>query len=79
MKLTNIKELYSSAEAFGGKQITVGGWVRTVRDSKVFGFMELNDGSYFKSVQVVIDDKLENFSELVHLNVGSAVVVTGTL
>ena len=79
MKLTNVKDLFSSAESFGGKTVTVGGWVRTVRDSKVFGFMELNDGSFFKSVQVVIDDTLENFSELVRLNVGSAVVVTGTL
>ncbi len=79
MKLTSVKELYKSSDTFGGKSVTVGGWIRTVRDSKVFGFIELNDGSFFKSVQVVIDDKLENFKELVHLNVGSSVVVTGTV
>ncbi len=79
MKLTSVKELYKSADSFGGKSVTVGGWIRTVRDSKVFGFIELNDGSFFKSVQVVIDDKLENFKELVRLNVGSSVVVTGTV
>ena len=77
MKLTNVRELFNSPDAFSGKSVTVGGWVRTVRDSKVFGFIELNDGSYFKSVQIVIDDSLSNFSELVHLNVGSAIVVTG--
>ncbi len=79
MKLTSVKELYKSLNSFGGKSITVGGWVRTVRDSKVFGFIELNDGSFFKNVQIVIDDKLENFSELVRLNVGSAIVVTGNV
>ena len=77
MKLTNVRELFNSPDSFSGKSVTVGGWVRTVRDSKVFGFIELNDGSYFKSVQIVIDDSLSNFSELVHLNVGSAIVVTG--
>lgn len=79
MKLTNVKELYSDPEKFNGKSIKAGGWVRTVRDSKVFGFIELNDGSYFKSVQVVVDDKLPNFSEVIHLNVGSAIIVEGEL
>lgn len=79
MKLTTIKTLYRETEAFGGKSVTVGGWARTIRDSKVFGFVELNDGSFFKSVQVVIDDTLPNFKELVKLNVGSALVVTGTV
>ena len=79
MKLTTIKALYRETEAFGGKSVTVGGWARTIRDSKVFGFVELNDGSFFKSVQVVIDDTLPNFKELVKLNVGSSLVVTGTV
>ncbi len=79
MKLIGVRELYSSPEKFAGKTVKVGGWVRTVRDSKVFGFVELNDGSYFKSVQIVIDDKLDNFSEVIHLNVGSAIIAEGEL
>lgn len=79
MKLTNVKELYRETAKFGEKTVTVGGWVRTVRDSKVFGFVELNDGSFFKGVQIVIDESLPNFKEIVKLNVGSAIVVTGTV
>lgn len=79
MKLIGVRELYSSPEKFAGKTVKVGGWVRTVRDSKVFGFVELNDGSYFKSVQIVIDDKLDNFSEVIHLNVGSSIIAEGEL
>lgn len=77
MKLTNVKTLYRETAAYGGKTVTIGGWVRTVRDSKVFGFIELNDGSFFKGVQVVIDESLSNFKEIVKLNVGSAIVVKG--
>ncbi len=77
MKLTTVKTLYRETEAYGGKTVTIGGWVRTVRDSKVFGFIELNDGSFFKGVQVVIDESLSNFKEIVKLNVGSAIVVKG--
>ncbi len=79
MKLTNVKTLYRETEAYGGKSVTVGGWVRTIRDSKVFGFIELNDGSFFKSVQIVIDESLPNFKDVVKLNVGSAIVVTGSV
>ena len=79
MKLDTVKSLYRAMEDYGGKTVTVGGWARTIRDSKAFGFIELNDGSFFKSVQVVIDDTLPNFKELVKLNVGSALVVTGTV
>ncbi|MBE6915092.1 MAG: asparagine--tRNA ligase [Ruminococcaceae bacterium] len=77
MKLTNVKTLYRETEVYGGKTVTIGGWVRTVRDSKVFGFIELNDGSFFKGVQIVIDESLANFKEIVKLNVGSAIVVKG--
>ena len=63
-----------------GSVITVYGWVRTVRDSKTFGFIELNDGTFFKNLQIVLEDgRLENFKEAVKLNVGSAICVTGVL
>ena len=77
---TVIKSLYRDMEGFGGKEVTVSGWVRTVRASNAFGFIELNDGSFFSSIQVVIEaDKLSNYSELSKLNVGASVTVTGIL
>ena len=80
MKRTLIKDIYADKEAFGGKEITVGGWVRNLRDSKAFGFIDLNDGSYFKSVQVVFErEKIENYELVAAQNVGAALVVTGIL
>ncbi len=77
---TVIKSLYRDMESYGGKEVTVSGWVRTVRASNAFGFIELNDGSFFSSVQVVIEaDKLSNYAELSKLNVGASVTVTGIL
>ncbi|MCH5211392.1 MAG: asparagine--tRNA ligase [Oscillospiraceae bacterium] len=77
---TVVKSIYRDTETYGGKEITVSGWVRTVRASKNFGFIELNDGSFFSGIQVVIEaDKLENYSELAKLNVGAAITVTGIL
>jgi asparaginyl-tRNA synthetase len=77
---TVVKSLYRDMESFGGKEVTVSGWVRTVRASNAFGFIELNDGSFFSSVQVVIEaDKLSNYTKLAKLNVGAAVTVTGIL
>lgn len=76
----SVKELFASPEDYADKQITVRGWVRTVRDSKQFGFMELNDGGCFKNIQaVLVRDALDNYDECVKLGVGSAVSVTGTL
>jgi len=73
-----IKELYKNSESFSGSEITVCGWARTIRDMKAFGFIELNDGSYFKSIQVVIEQQsLSNFSEVIAQNVGTAFIVTG--
>ncbi len=72
-----VKDLYKESEKFSGKEITLSGWVRTARDSKTFGFIELNDGSYFKNVQIVYEDKLENFAELTKLTVSSSIIVTG--
>ncbi len=77
---TEISELYAKTADYSGRQLTVCGWVRTIRDSKALGFMELNDGSCFKGLQVVFEaDKLENYKEIARLNVGAAVVVTGVL
>jgi len=75
-----IKELYSLYQSLDGKEIAVNGWVRNMRDSKVFGFIELNDGSFFKNVQIVFeDDKIDNFAEICKLNIGAAIRVKGTL
>jgi len=78
MKRVLIKQLYEKHADFENKEIKVCGWVRTVRDSKSFGFIELNDGSCFKCLQVVFElGKIANYEEIARLNVGSAVVVTG--
>ena len=80
MKRELIRHIYESPEAFGGKEVTLGGWVRNLRDSKAFGFIDLNDGSYFKSVQVVFErDKINNYDEIASQNVGAALIVTGIL
>ena len=80
MKRQLIREIYASPESFGGKSVTVGGWVRNLRDSKAFGFIDLNDGSYFKSIQVVFErERVENYDAIAAQNVGAALVVTGIL
>lgn len=79
MDLITVREIYKKQETFLNSQVTVGGWVRSLRDSKSFGFIVLNDGSYFETLQVVYHDTMENFSEISKLNVGAAVIVTGTL
>ncbi len=79
MDLVNIRELYKNREAYLGKEITVGGWVRSIRDSKAFGFIVVNDGTFFEPLQIVYHDTMENFEEISRLNVGAAIIVTGTL
>ena len=80
MKRQKIAGIYADAQAFGGRELTVCGWVRTVRDMKNFGFIELNDGSCFKSLQVVFErGGLNNYDEIAHQNVGAALIVRGTL
>ena len=79
MNLTDIRELYRSRENYIGKEITVGGWVRSNRDSKNFGFLIINDGTFFEPLQVVYGDKLDNFGELCRMNVGAALIVRGTV
>ena len=77
---TIVKEIYRNKEDYSGKEVSVSGWVRTIRASKNFGFIELNDGSFFSSIQVVIEsDKLDNYQELTKLNVGAAITVSGIL
>ena len=78
MKRTEIKQLFSAPQDFDGAETTVCGWVRTIRDSKAIGCIELNDGSAFKNLQVILEQgTLSNFSEIVKLNVGSAITVHG--
>ena len=80
MKRDLIKHIYGDMQAFGGKTVTLGGWVRNLRDSKAFGFIDLNDGSCFKSVQVVFEREIiNNYDEIASMNVGAALVVTGTV
>ncbi|WP_423241426.1 asparagine--tRNA ligase [Marasmitruncus massiliensis] len=75
-----LKKLFAAVEDYTGAPVTVCGWVKTIRDSKSIGFIELNDGSSFRNLQVVLEQsKLENFSEVVKLNVGSAIVVRGDI
>ena len=74
-----IKDLYRNTEQHINKAIILEGWVRTVRDSKNFGFIEINDGSFFKNVQIVFSDKLDNFNEICKLTISSSIKVTGTL
>ena len=63
MELVTVKELYKNREAYLDNQVTVGGWVRSIRDSKTFGFIVVNDGSFFETLQVVYHDSMDNFAE----------------
>jgi asparaginyl-tRNA synthetase len=78
-KLITVKELYKDSEKYIDKDIAVGGWVRSVRDSKTFGFIVLHDGTAFNTLQIVYGDALENFKEISSLNVGASIIVRGTL
>ena len=80
MDLTQIRQIFREKETYAGKQVTVGGWVRSNRDSKNFGFLVINDGTFFEPLQVVYAaDRLENYGETARIGVGSAVIVTGTI
>ncbi len=80
VELLELRKLHHEFRDYDGKEITVGGWVRSIRDSKTFGFMVLNDGTFFEPLQVVFsEEKIDNFQEIAKLNVGAAVIVTGTL
>lgn len=79
MDLITIRELFKVTDRFMDKKVTVGGWIRSIRDSKTFGFIVVNDGSCFDTLQIVYHDKISNFEEISRQNVGAAIVVTGTL
>ena len=79
MELTTVKELFSDREKYLDKEVQVGGWIRSIRDSKAFGFIVLNDGTCFDTLQIVYHDTMENFAEVSKLNVGAAIIVKGTL
>ncbi len=80
MKRTTVVQIFADQAAFGGQTVTVCGWARTIRDMKTFGFLELNDGSCFRNLQVVFaDNEVENFKEIAKSNVGASFVVTGTV
>lgn len=79
MDLITVRELYKDTQTYLDQKVTIGGWVRSIRDSKAFGFIVINDGSYFETIQVVYHDTMENFKEISKLNVGAALIVKGTL
>ena len=80
MDRMKIAALFADSERLGGKEVVVCGWARTIRDMKGFGFVELNDGSCFKNLQVVLDASvLENYKEIAAQNVGAALIVRGTV
>lgn len=74
-----VKDLYRNTEKYEGKEVKISGWVKTVRDSKTFGFIELNDGSFFKNVQIVFDNTLSNFDDICKLTISSSIIVTGNV
>ena len=78
-QLISVRSLFKETDAYAGKQIKVGGWIRNLRASKNFGFINLSDGTFFSQVQVVYGSELANFTEISKLNIGAAVIVTGTL
>ena len=79
MELISIKDLYRNREQYLNQEVTIGGWLRSKRDSKTFGFLVINDGTFFEPLQVVYSDGLENFADITKLNVGAALIVKGTL
>jgi len=79
MQLTDIKDLFRNKAEYIGKEVTIGGWVRSNRDQKSFGFLVINDGTFFEPLQVVYSDKLSNFEELCKTNVGAALIIRGTI
>ena len=79
MDLVTVRELYRNSSEYVDQKVRIGGWVRNLRDSKTFGFLVINDGTYFQTLQVVFGEQLDNFQEICKLNVGAAVIVEGTL
>ncbi len=74
-----VEKIYKDYNSFDGKEVIVCGWIRNIRNSKVIGFIELNDGSFFKPVQIVLEESLNNFADIISLNLGSSIIVNGVL
>ncbi|WFD11654.1 asparagine--tRNA ligase [Tepidibacter hydrothermalis] len=79
MKNILVKEIYRETEKHSDQMIQISGWIRTLRSSKAFGFIELNDGSFFKNIQVVFEENLDNFKEISKLSISTSIVVEGKL
>ena len=79
MEKTTIKDLYRDTQKYIGQEVEISGWVKTVRDSKTFGFIELNDGSFLNNLQIVFTDKLPNFSDVCKVTISSTLIVKGTI
>jgi len=79
MSVTPIKDVYQSFQSMLGKNINLNGWVRSVRDSKTFGFIELNDGSHLKNIQIVFENNLNNFDDICKVTTGSSLSIEGIL
>ena len=79
MDLISVREIYKNREQYFDTTITLGGWVRSNRNSKNFGFIVINDGTFFETIQIVYSDQLKNYSDIEKLNVGAALIITGKL
>ena len=79
MELTELRDLFRNKEKYEGKEVTVGGWIRSNRDSKSFGFIVMNDGTFFENLQIVYSDKLSNFTEIAKLGISTSVIAKGTI
>ncbi len=78
-QLVSVRQIFKNTDEYLDKEIKIGGWVRSIRDSKTFGFIVINDGTFFEPLQIVFSDRLSNFDEICRTNVGAALIVTGTL
>lgn len=79
MELITVRDIYKNFEKYIDKEVTLGGWVRSNRDSKAFGFLSISDGTYFEQIQIVYHDTLSNFSDITKVNVGAALIIKGKL
>ena len=77
MEIVSIRDIFRNKDKYIGTEVTVGGWVRNIRDSKTFGFIVINDGTFFETLQVVYHDSMDNFAQICKLNVGAALVIRG--
>ena len=79
MELLTVREIYRNREKYMNREVRIGGWVRSIRDSRTFGFIVLSDGTFFEPIQVVYNDSMDNFAAISKANVGTALIIKGTL